>query len=147
MAAQRGSTAVMKRLIHSHAKINAIDSQDGPVINAAILSGNTEAVKMLLAKGVELSFTEDEANWAVAPLILGNRHVKGLDLDVDGLFETAAMAGEDPPLAVPKACWEKSGENIDKEILNRCLLSAAENNNSGCLDLLLEYGADRTRQS
>ncbi|KAF3764164.1 hypothetical protein M406DRAFT_277649, partial [Cryphonectria parasitica EP155] len=49
MAAYNGQTAVMSKLITDwKANINAIDDQTGPILNAAILSGNTDAVNLLL---------------------------------------------------------------------------------------------------
>jgi len=56
MAAAGGKTAVMAQLIGHGADVNASDtSWVGPVINTAILSGNGDAVKLLLERGAKLN--------------------------------------------------------------------------------------------
>ncbi|KAJ2895216.1 Ankyrin repeat domain-containing protein 17 [Zalerion maritima] len=54
MAAQQGQVSTMRRLIARGANINAIDDESGLVVNAAILSGKREAVKLLVEAGVSL---------------------------------------------------------------------------------------------
>ncbi|KAK8017828.1 hypothetical protein PG993_014154 [Apiospora rasikravindrae] len=59
MAALGGHVDVMKLLIGRGAKTNAISDSYGPVVSAAISSGNREAVKLLVAEGVSLTIDAD----------------------------------------------------------------------------------------
>lgn len=59
MAAFGGHVDVMKILILRGANPNATSNDIGPVVNAAISSGNREAVKLLVAEGVSLTVDPD----------------------------------------------------------------------------------------
>ena len=88
MAAAGGKTAVMAQLIGHGADVNASDtSWVGPVINTAILSGNGDAVKLLLERGAKLN-----------RLILPNR-LPPLDLAAQysdiTMFEIVLAAGRE----------------------------------------------------
>ncbi|KAK1252185.1 hypothetical protein MKX08_003372 [Trichoderma sp. CBMAI-0020] len=48
MAAARGHISVMQKLLHRGANPNAMTTKEGPVLNAAIASGNISAVKLLV---------------------------------------------------------------------------------------------------
>lgn len=68
MAAYNGQTEVMRKLIVDwKANINALYNE-GPVLNAAILSGNTDAVKLLLEHEVRINYGMGEVE--VAPLAM-----------------------------------------------------------------------------
>lgn len=60
MAAFEGYVKVMRKLVAQGADINAFATNGGPVLNAAIASGNREAVELLIDKGVELSIEHNE---------------------------------------------------------------------------------------
>ncbi|KAK8002173.1 hypothetical protein PG991_014395 [Apiospora marii] len=59
MAAFGGHVDVMKILILRGANPNATSNDIGPVVNAAISSGNRDAVKLLVAEGVSLTVDPD----------------------------------------------------------------------------------------
>jgi ankyrin repeat protein len=59
MAAYTGSVRVLKMLLTAGADPNAADKGLGTPLNAAINSGNLDAVKILVAKGVSLSLSSD----------------------------------------------------------------------------------------
>lgn len=66
MAAMFGRTAAMEKLITHGANVNAIDDDNGPVVNGAILSGNRAAVELLIRKGAKLDYPlseDDEMPW------------------------------------------------------------------------------------
>lgn len=68
MAAYNGQTEVMRKLIVDwKANINAL-CDEGPVLNAAIVSGNTDAVNLLLEHEVRVNYGIDEVD--VAPLAM-----------------------------------------------------------------------------
>jgi ankyrin repeat protein len=60
MASYEGYVKVMKKLVAHGADINAFANDAGPVLNAAIGSGNREAVELLIDQGVELSIENNE---------------------------------------------------------------------------------------
>ncbi|KAL6916491.1 hypothetical protein ACHAP8_007090 [Fusarium lateritium] len=60
MAAQSGDVKIMAQLLQRGADPNAIDSESGAIICAAIQSGNTEAVKLLVAHDVSLVSPKEE---------------------------------------------------------------------------------------
>ncbi|RGP80089.1 hypothetical protein FLONG3_1860 [Fusarium longipes] len=63
MAAEAGNVKIMTQLLQRGANPNAISSSTGAVICSAIDSGNTEAVKLLVAHNVSLvSPEEDDGN-------------------------------------------------------------------------------------
>ncbi|KAK0704077.1 hypothetical protein B0T26DRAFT_681683 [Lasiosphaeria miniovina] len=62
MAALSGCTAVMAKLMSWKANPDAVDAEMGPVVNAAILSGNTDAAKMLIDKGARLNYDDDDGS-------------------------------------------------------------------------------------
>ena len=60
MAAEEGRVKVMIKLLNRNANPNAISEEYGGVINAAISSGNCDAVRLLVARDVSLA-SQDEA--------------------------------------------------------------------------------------
>lgn len=60
MAALDGQVEVMKKLLLRGANANAIADDIGPVINAAISSGNRACVELLVERGVELTVDRDD---------------------------------------------------------------------------------------
>src|SRR5690349_20879729 len=60
MAAWQGNVAVMNRLMKKGANPNAVAQDIGPVINAAICSGNMEAVRALVEQGVSLTVENED---------------------------------------------------------------------------------------
>ncbi|KAI1125379.1 hypothetical protein F5Y10DRAFT_247292 [Nemania abortiva] len=71
MAAFGGHVEVMRKLVLRGANPNANAVDIGPVVNAAICSGNRAAVELLVENGVSLTMEEDENNYA--PLALAAR--------------------------------------------------------------------------
>ncbi|CCF38951.1 hypothetical protein CH063_00303 [Colletotrichum higginsianum] len=71
MAAFAGHVKVMDRLIKMKANTNAIASDVGPVMNAAISSGNPDAVKLLVENQVSLAVEDDTID---SPLALAGLH-------------------------------------------------------------------------
>lgn len=72
MAASGGKIAVMRKLITDwKADVNAIDQKLGPVLNFAIMSGNTEAVSLLLEHDARVNyFDSDDITSLLPPLAL-----------------------------------------------------------------------------
>ncbi|KAI0893254.1 hypothetical protein F4806DRAFT_201562 [Annulohypoxylon nitens] len=60
MAALDGQVEVMKKLLLRGANANAIADDIGPVINAAISSGNRACVELLVERGVSLTVDRDD---------------------------------------------------------------------------------------
>ncbi|KZL82888.1 multiple ankyrin repeats single kh domain-containing protein [Colletotrichum incanum] len=71
MAAFAGHVKVMERLIKMNANANAIASDVGPVMNAAISSGNPDAVRLLVENHVSLAVEDDNID---SPLALAGLH-------------------------------------------------------------------------
>ncbi|TEA14029.1 Ankyrin-3 [Colletotrichum sidae] len=96
MAAQAGHVKIMNKLIQKGADANAIASEIGPVMNAAISSGNPDAVRLLVEKNVSLAVEDDSID---SPLALAGLHA---DLS---MFEylTQTYADKLPPKEFDKA--------------------------------------------
>lgn len=60
MASFKGYVRVMRKLVARGADINAFANDAGPVLNAAIGSGNREAVELLIDQGAELTIEKNE---------------------------------------------------------------------------------------
>ncbi|KAI1092523.1 hypothetical protein F5B19DRAFT_454286 [Rostrohypoxylon terebratum] len=60
MAAYDGQVEVMRKLLLRGANANAIADEIGPVINAAISSGNRACVELLVERGVSLTVDRDD---------------------------------------------------------------------------------------
>ncbi|KAF9882373.1 hypothetical protein CkaCkLH20_00409 [Colletotrichum karsti] len=71
MAANAGHVKIMNKLIQKGANANAIASDIGPVMNAAISSGNPDAVRLLVEKNVSLAVEDDSID---SPLALAGLH-------------------------------------------------------------------------
>ncbi|GKT50954.1 ankyrin-1 [Colletotrichum spaethianum] len=71
MAAFSGHVKVMERLIKMNANANAIANDVGPVMNAAISSGNPDAVRLLIENHVSLAVEDDNID---SPLALAGLH-------------------------------------------------------------------------
>ncbi|KAK1983503.1 ankyrin repeat-containing domain protein [Colletotrichum cereale] len=71
MAAFAGHVKVMERLIKMKANANAIANDVGPVMNAAIWSGNHAAVSLLVENNVSLAVEDDTFD---SPLALAGLH-------------------------------------------------------------------------
>ncbi|KAF6819564.1 multiple ankyrin repeats single kh domain-containing protein [Colletotrichum sojae] len=96
MAANAGHVKIMNKLIQKGANANAIASDIGPVMNAAISSGNPDAVRLLVEKNVSLAVEDDSID---SPLALAGLHA---DLS---MFEylTKTYADKLPPKEFDKA--------------------------------------------
>lgn len=66
MAAEDGHVEVMKLLISENADPNAVSDDIGPVVNAAIRSGNRAAVELLVEHGVSLAMDQDDVESPLA---------------------------------------------------------------------------------
>lgn len=62
MASFKGYVKVMRKLVARGADINAFANDAGPVLNAAIASGNREAVELLIDQGAKLTIEKREKN-------------------------------------------------------------------------------------
>jgi ankyrin repeat protein len=68
-AALKGHVAIMRKLINRGADVNACVPDDiGSVVNAAIYSGNREAIELLIEKKASLSMigSQDQGNYALS---------------------------------------------------------------------------------
>ncbi|KAK3687468.1 ankyrin repeat-containing domain protein [Podospora appendiculata] len=212
MAAFAGRVAVMQKLISWNADINVSPANDISILSSAVLSGNLDAVKILMERNAKLRYDpqdivksplsiagyfsdmsildtilemgtnsllhEDydsalvracfggsvqivhrlltfdhepsayqkcliyasfESHWDVVLLILKHQPAQGLDCD--DLFGRAAT-GSETLLEVLQACWDNANGKISKEILDRCLYEATDNEKETTVKLLLKLGAD-----
>lgn len=120
MAAHNGQIEVMKRLIVDwKANINAIDDQTGPVLNAAIVSGNTDAVKLLLEHEVRVNYGIDEV--PVAPL---------------------AMSAYYSDLKMFSTILDKTKSKLTTEEFDKALIWASAAGNLDILKILLTFEHD-----
>lgn len=117
MAASSGKDRVMEKLIRSKANINARSDDNGPVVNSAILSGNREAVKILVDHGA--SFTVEIKD----------------DDDFDGPLATAALYSD---LSMVEYLVETCGGGLPPEEFNRALVAAAGGGRADVFSKLLE---------
>ncbi|KAI1175489.1 hypothetical protein F4777DRAFT_550113 [Nemania sp. FL0916] len=118
MAAFGGHVEVMKKLILRGANPNAFAKEVGPVVNAAICSGNRAAVELLVENGVLLT-TDQEEVWS--PLALA-----ALLSDVS-MFEYLI---------------EKYADKLPAVEYSKALVGAAEAGRMEVLNKLLEFEHD-----
>lgn len=120
MAAQNGQINIMRKLMLDwKANINAVDSDIGPVLNAAIISGNTDAVKLLLENGVELTYDEDLLDkMEVAPPLV-----------MSAYFSDIKMFS---------AILEGANDKLTPDAIDDAMISAATGGNLDILRTLLE---------
>ncbi|KAI1104890.1 hypothetical protein F4804DRAFT_169711 [Jackrogersella minutella] len=113
MAAFGGHVEVMKKLLLRGANANAIGTEIGPVVNAAISSGNRACVELLVERGVSLTINQDEFE---APLALA-----ALLSDIS-MFEylIEKYADKLPPEEYSKA-FVKAAEAGRIEVFNKLL--------------------------
>lgn len=113
MAAFAGHVKVMNKLINQGANANAIADDVGPVMNAAISSGNPDAVKLLVEKNVSLAVEDDNID---SPLALAGLHA---DLS---MFEylTKTYADKLPPKEFDKA-FIKAAMSGRVDVFNKLL--------------------------
>ncbi|OLN82235.1 Ankyrin repeat domain-containing protein 17 [Colletotrichum chlorophyti] len=113
MAAFAGHVKVMNKLIQRGANANALASDVGPVMNAAISSGNPDAVKLLVERDVSLAVEDDSVD---SPLALAGLHA---DLS---MFEylTQTYADKLPPKEFDKA-FIKSAVSGRVDVFNKLL--------------------------
>lgn len=122
MAASAGKIAVMRKLINDwKADVDAIDRKLGPVLNFAIMSGNTQAVSLLLEHDVRVNYDSDDFASLLPPLAL-SAYISNLEM-----FRTILKNAEgrlNP--------WE----------FNKALILASAAGNLDILDTVLEYDHD-----
>ncbi|PSR84431.1 ankyrin repeat-containing domain protein [Coniella lustricola] len=156
MAAYNGQVDVMRKLINDwKADINAFNTISGPVLNAAIISGNTDAVELLLEHGVKLTYDEEIHNGGndeevAPPLAMSAYHsdIKMFTAILDGAkekltpsmiaeaMESAAAAGNLDILRTLLESFEH-----EQATFQICLESATEESNWDACLLLLQHPA------
>ncbi|KAJ8111792.1 hypothetical protein ONZ43_g5537 [Nemania bipapillata] len=163
MAASSGQIDLMQKLIHMGANKDAVASSIGPVINGAIISGVTEAVRLLINMGVKLSYDyeepdetqveENDGDDGVVVAILPPLALAALISDIS-LFSTVLEAGQSSLTAEEHAkalCMasvsgrievvEKLLDYVDElEVLQGCLQIATGEHNWDVVHLLLQKG-------
>jgi len=106
-AAYQSHIPAMAKLVRRGAALDAVDDEVGPIVNAAILSGNTEAIKLLVDCGVSLT-----TEYRLAPLALA----AGVsDLDVLNFLigsSKEALPAEEYDKALVEAAKYGSGDNF-----------------------------------
>lgn len=119
MAALAGNVEVMKELVRRDANINAWSAFEelGPVMNAAILSGSRDAVRVMVDKGAKLTLDREEEGFR-GPLALAALHS-----DIDMFEDLIGSYAEQLP---PKE-------------YNDALIAAAEAGREDIFNKLLEY--------
>ncbi|KAI1738519.1 hypothetical protein F4680DRAFT_425179 [Xylaria scruposa] len=120
MAAFGGHVEVMKKLVLRGADPNATANDIGPVVNAAICSGNRDAVELLVEHGVSLTVDRDDVH---SPLALA-----ALLADVS-MFEYLI---------------EKYADKLPAVEYSKALVSAAEAGKIDVLNKLLEFEHDES---
>jgi ankyrin repeat protein len=144
MASLKGHVKVMNKLIRRGANPNAMAKEIGPVINAAIYSGNREAVKLLVQQGVSLTHTDNDVP---TPLVLA-----ALFSDSDMFNYLLETCGEQlPPQEYDKAleaAAEAGGLDVVNTLLKhphstesfqKALDNAAEESNWDTVLVLLDH--------
>ncbi|KAK1448331.1 hypothetical protein CCUS01_11739 [Colletotrichum cuscutae] len=143
MAAFAGHVKVMEKLIKRGANANAIASDVGPVMNAAISSGSPDAVKLLVEKQVSLAVEDENID---SPLALAGLHA---DLSMfEYLTQTYAdkLPAKEFDKAFIKAAVSGRVDVFNKlltyshpqECFQTALKVAAEEENWGIVMILLE---------
>ncbi|EWC47693.1 hypothetical protein DRE_02893 [Drechslerella stenobrocha 248] len=145
MAAFNGHCKVMVKLLNRGANPNSL-SQEGPVINDAIGSGNMEAVRLLVEHGALLRHDADEDSDIPAPLAL-SALLSDLTMFT---YLLDACADKIPPEEYSKAliCSATAGRiEVTKRLLEfrhpqsafqETLVAAAEEGNWDIIELVLE---------
>ncbi|KAF4928951.1 Ankyrin-3 [Colletotrichum viniferum] len=131
MAANAGHVKIMNKLIQKGANANAIAEDVGPVMNAAISSGNPDAVKLLVEKNVSLAVEDDDVD---SPLALAGLHA---DLS---MFEylTQTYADKLPPKEFDKA-FVKAAVSGRVDVFNKLL---TYDHSQECFQEALEAAAE-----
>lgn len=131
MAANAGHVKIMNKLIQKGANANAIAEDVGPVMNAAISSGNPDAVRLLVEKNVSLAVEDDDVD---SPLALAGLHA---DLS---MFEylTQTYADKLPPKEFDKA-FVKAAVSGRVDVFNKLL---TYDHSQECFQEALEAAAE-----
>ena len=148
MAASSSKVEIMQKLIDAHAEVNAISSDIGPVINCAIISGDKNAVELLINRGAVLSHPlgeDGEMEW-LPPLALAAL------LSDSGMFTNLLEAGahsltpEEYHKALYFGCLSGRVEVVNKlleyeiteEVFQASLEGATEEENWDVIGILLK---------
>ncbi|KAK3956678.1 hypothetical protein QBC32DRAFT_366801 [Pseudoneurospora amorphoporcata] len=135
VAAANGQVDTMRKLLARKASVNAV-SIFGPVINSAILSGNTEAVEVL-----NLDEAVGSEEWKCVKFLAGSEKSRGgpnFDEAVVGLLEDM-----DENLDVLEAIWDNVGVRLSNEAINKALYIATDKEKENTVKLLLnKFEAD-----
>lgn len=117
MAALNGQIEVMRKLMISwNANVDAVDHQYGPVLNSAIISGNTDAVNLLLERDVRVNYGMNEVE--VAPL---------------------AMSAFYSDMEMFSTILDKTGSNLTPEEFDKAMIWASAAGNLDILRKLLSF--------
>nr|XP_036584983.1 multiple ankyrin repeats single kh domain-containing protein [Colletotrichum truncatum]KAF6794751.1 multiple ankyrin repeats single kh domain-containing protein [Colletotrichum truncatum] len=164
MAANAGHVKIMNKLIQKGANANAIAEDIGPVMNAAISSGNPDAVKLLVEKNVSLAVEDDNID---SPLALAGLHAdssmfeyltrtyadKLPPKEFDKAFVKAAMSGRvdvfNKLLSYPHSqeCFQEALEAaVEEENWDIVLILLAQRQNLDCNNLFLQAATTAEHQ-
>ncbi|KAK0631581.1 ankyrin repeat-containing domain protein [Immersiella caudata] len=121
MAAASGKIAAMTQLLDHGADPNSRSNWFGPVISAAILSGNGDAVRLLLERGAKLNHPNISANH-LRPLALAAQYS-----DIT-MFEIVLAAGR---------------ESLDSDEYGGALVAACTSGRIEVVTRLIEFQLDR----
>lgn len=144
MASFKGNIKVMTKLLRRGADPNAMGKEIGPVVNAAICSGNREAVKILVEKGVSLTHNDEDlptpltlaallSDSAMFNYLVETCSEKLRPQDYDTALEAAAVAGR-PDVLNTLLQYEHSTECLQNAIDN-----AADERNWDTVLVLLQH--------
>ncbi|WDK20687.1 hypothetical protein CGRA01v4_11974 [Colletotrichum graminicola] len=115
MAAFAGHVKVMERLIKMKANANAIANDVGPVMNAAIWSGNHAAVSLLVENHVSLA------------------------VDNDNFDSPLALAGLHSDISMFEHLTEKYADKLPKKEFDKAFVKAAISGRADVFNKLLTY--------
>jgi ankyrin repeat protein len=135
MAAAVGNVAIMNKLLEREADPNAQCGFYGGVVNAAIQSGNVDAVKILVGKGVSLANPEDDCDDA------DSKDGEDIDEDVDENDDEKDEENENENEDENEE-YEDDDDGED-EITRAPLASAALRSDTFMFDFLVENYSDR----
>jgi ankyrin repeat protein len=138
MAASEGHVKVMSKLLERGADPNASCGDYGMVINAAIESGNCDAVKLLVEKNVSLA-TEEEAEGDNAD---GKEENDGSN-DVDNDEDDDGEDNDDGELDEDEEDEEDEEEEEEEEVIKSPLALAALRSDLTMFEFLVNNYSDR----
>lgn len=157
VAAKRGHTNVIEKLLARGANINALTTNEnfpqGTALQAACEFGQSDVVRMLLEHGADPNLRPNESTCPlIAATLNGDENATRLLLDNKSEVNVHGGRYNATPL-INAASWLptefvklilQAGANIDDddEDGDTALISAARRGDADCIKLLLDHGAD-----